>query len=203
MKEDFFLTAVKETGPLEFREKSSKFISYLFSVSCRDDAEKKINELRKKYHDASHVVFAFRTGKGVEKDFRFNDDGEPSGTGGKPIYESIVRAGIFNVCVCSVRYFGGVKLGMGGLSRAYRKSADMAIKASGVKKVFITEDISFVVDFSCIGNVEALIKQKNIECVDRKYIQSGVVICVRVACSAVSFLKEYLSEVLSGNVRFL
>ncbi len=203
MTKDFFLTASQESGPLEFREKASKFISYLFLVNCRYAAEKKISEIRKKYHDASHVVFAFRIGKGVEEDFRFSDDGEPSGTGGKPLYESIVKTGIFNVCVCSVRYFGGVKLGTGGLSRAYRQSADMAVKVAGVKKIFLKEEISFMVDFSCLGNAEVFIEQKNIDCVRREYIETGVIMCIRVPRSAVLFFKEHLSEALSGNIRFL
>ncbi len=102
--------------------KKSKFYAYAFSVSCVSDVDIILENLKKEHKKATHICFAYKIVNGVEI-IKFNDDGEPSGTAGKPILNVIEKKNLKNILICVVRYFGGIKLGAGGLVRAYSKCA--------------------------------------------------------------------------------
>ena len=110
-----------------FKDRGSRFISLAWPVSSKEEAEAIVAGQRRKYHDARHVCYAWRLGTGAEEEYRVNDDGEPSGTAGKPIYGQLLSRGLTNLLVTVVRYFGGTKLGVPGLINAYRSAAEDAL----------------------------------------------------------------------------
>lgn len=125
-----FLTLTKTSEAL-YKERGSKFFCFAMPISSIDDAKSAIASLSKKHHKARHVCFAYRIGENGET-YRSYDDGEPSGTAGKPILRQIEHHNLSNVLVVVVRYFGGTKLGTGSLMRAYREASSEALN-SGIK----------------------------------------------------------------------
>ena len=122
-------------GEDEFIEKRSRFIGHIFPVETEEEALQKIQELKKKYSDATHNCWAYVIKDGA---MRFSDDGEPGGTAGNPMMQVLQREQLYNVVCVVTRYFGGVLLGAGGLVRAYTKGAKIAIDAAGksIKRVW-------------------------------------------------------------------
>jgi len=150
-----------------YKEKNSKFFGYAFPISSEEQAKDFLDDLRKQHHSARHWCYAFQLG--TEKiHFRANDDGEPSNSAGMPIYGQIQSFEITNVLVVVVRYFGGVKLGVGGLISAYRTAAQMALEASEI--VEKTIDIHYLVsfDYKNMNKVMRVIKEKNLDIVSQK-----------------------------------
>ena len=133
---DLYLSIEKTTEGL-YKEKGSKFLAVAFPVSSREEISQCLAELRKKYHDARHHCYAWRLGADMEE-YRVNDDGEPSGSAGLPIFGQIQSRDLSNVLVVVVRYFGGTLLGVGGLIRAYRAAASDALDRNPIveRKVF-------------------------------------------------------------------
>ncbi len=119
---------VRQDGISEYTEKKSRFISYVYPVSAESDALSKLEKLRKKHYDASHVVFAYKIKDNNIQ--RFSDDGEPQGTAGVPVLEVINKGELTDVMIAVVRYFGGTLLGAGGLVRAYSKSASLGVASA-------------------------------------------------------------------------
>ena len=117
----------------EFTEKRSRFIGHVWRVDDEETARRRIDETRKKYHDARHNCWCYllRTGNVV----RYADDGEPQGTAGQPMLNVFQRRGVTNACCVVTRYFGGILLGAGGLTRAYSKAAKDALDAAGIAQV--------------------------------------------------------------------
>ena len=140
-------------GTAEVTVKHSKFIAFCSAVSSGDEAEAFVKAVKKRYTDATHAPYAYLLGEKADKS-RASDDGEPSGTSGIPILEAIKNSGLTNTVVVVVRYFGGIKLGTGGLARAYADAALAALNASG-KKAFdkcVLCEISC--DYSLISTVQ-------------------------------------------------
>ena len=147
MDDDRYLTV---DGPAEAasRERSSKFLAYIYPVRTEEEIRERLDALRKRYYDATHHCYAWRLGPRGEA-FRANDDGEPSGTAGKPILGQLLSNDITDCLVVVVRYFGGTKLGVPGLIAAYRESAAEAIAAAEI--VELTVDRTVRVDFPYIA----------------------------------------------------
>ena len=137
-------------GPAEaiYKEKSSKFLAYAYPVESEEEIRTLLDALRKKYYDATHHCYAWRLGPRGEA-FRANDDGEPSGTAGKPILGQLLSNDITDCLVVVVRYFGGTKLGVPGLIAAYKESAAEAIAAAEI--VELTVDRTVRVDFPYVA----------------------------------------------------
>ena len=140
-------------GSGEIVEKKSRFIANVFSVDSVDAAEEKIAMIQKKFWDARHNCYAFVIGADSSVT-RCSDNGEPSGTAGKPILEVIKGAGITNVLIIVTRYFGGVLLGTGGLVRAYTQAAKEGIKASSVGEMIYGIRYHLTADYSLINNIQ-------------------------------------------------
>ncbi len=150
-----------------FKEKSSKFFSYAFPVTTEDEVKIFMEEIKKKHNSARHWCYAFQLG--TEKiQYRANDDGEPSNSAGMPIYGQIQSFDITNVLIIVVRYFGGIKLGVGGLISAYRTGAQLALEASEI--IEKTIDVHFLVsfDYKNMNKVMRVIKEKNLDIVNQK-----------------------------------
>jgi uncharacterized YigZ family protein len=164
---DTYLTIASATDEILFKEKNSKFFAYAFPIQSEEEVKQLIDPLRKKHHGAVHFCYAFQTGADKIQ-FRANDDGEPSNTAGAPIYGQIQSFGITNVLVVVVRFFGGVKLGVGGLIVAYRTAAQMALETATIieKTIDIHYLISF--DYKNMNKVMRVIKEKNLNIIDQK-----------------------------------
>ncbi|HPZ07399.1 MAG TPA: YigZ family protein [Candidatus Eremiobacteraeota bacterium] len=197
-----FNTLNKDYGPIELKEKGSKFIAYSYPVSNTEDADNIIRDLRKKFHDATHVCFAYRIGDGEEKFIRFNDDGEPAGTAGKPIYQEIIRRSLFNTLVAVVRYFGGVKLGKGGLQRAYSSSARDVLDISDTITIELKKEISLSIPFNFIGDVINLISPMGIKIISQDYSAEGVSMLLSVPVGKVENFRKTLIEKSTGKISF-
>jgi uncharacterized YigZ family protein len=160
--DDVYKTIVTPSEETLFKDRNSKFFGYAFPVRSEEDVKEALELLKKKHHSARHFCYAWQLG--VEKiRFRANDDGEPSNSAGMPIYGQIQSFAITNVLIVSVRYFGGTKLGVGGLINAYRTSARLALEASTI--VEKTVDVSFRLNFGydLMSKVMKIIKEQQLE----------------------------------------
>ena len=142
----------------EYSEKRSKFLAYAYPVTTEEEALERVREVRARYYDARHVCWAYRLGPTGEP-YRANDDGEPSGTAGKPIHGILVSLGLTEVIVLVVRYFGGVKLGTSGLIEAYREAALAALADAPRRECILTERIRLTFSYELMGPVMRIVKE--------------------------------------------
>ena len=147
MADDVYLT-IAAPAEAASRERSSKFLSYIYPVASEEEIRGHLDALRKRFFDATHHCYAWRLGPRGEA-FRANDDGEPSGTAGKPILGQLLSNDLTDCLIVVVRYFGGTKLGVPGLIAAYRESAAAAIEAARI--VERTVDRTVTVDFPYVA----------------------------------------------------
>lgn len=143
-----------------YKEKGSKFLSFAIPVQNAEDLNSILKDYKKKYFDARHVCYAFVLGAD-RKEWRANDDGEPSGTAGRPIHGQINSKELTNIVVIVVRYFGGVLLGTGGLTTAYKEAAADALNNSEIIEKTLNESISINFDYVLMNNVMSVIKETN------------------------------------------
>lgn len=153
---DTFRT-IKETVKSIFTEKRSKFIAYAIPVRTVDDVKNEVDKYRKEYYDARHVCWAYMLGSDRE-DFRANDDGEPSGTAGKPILGQINSNELTDILVVVIRYFGGIKLGTGGLIVAYRAAAAEALVEAEVLEKTVDLSTEFIFEYPFMNDVMKIVK---------------------------------------------
>jgi uncharacterized YigZ family protein len=144
LKDDAFKTISRPGSEILFKEKASKFFAYSFPILSETDVEKAMASLKSKHSKAGHFCYAWQMGENYEH-FRVNDDGEPSNSAGMPILGQLQNFEMTNTLVVVVRYFGGTKLGVGGLISAYKTSAKMALEASKI----IAKTINFEFDVIC------------------------------------------------------
>lgn len=150
---------VKNSLTLEDTIKKSRFISFLIPCHSENEAVQHLQQLQQQYPDASHLVFAYRikSEKGIVT--RFHDAGEPSGTAGKPVFQHLAGKDLINILCVVVRYFGGVKLGTGGLTRAYGNSAKKVIEASTITEYIEYTDCKIKLDYKELQNFEYQLKK--------------------------------------------
>ncbi|RLF93332.1 YigZ family protein [Thermococci archaeon] len=160
---DSYLT-VKKPARVIINIKKSKFIASLKNVKNEAEAKNFINEIKKEFKDASHNPYAYV----VNDIFNSSDDSEPLNTAGKPILDVILKKNLKNVVIVVTRYFGGIKLGVGGLIRAYREAALKGIEASGTIEKFYEEEISFFVDYEFFGEINKTIQKYRCKILEKK-----------------------------------
>lgn len=168
---DTYKTIAFPSEEILFKEKNSKFFGYAYPVTSEEEIKNHLDLLRKKHYGAVHFCYAYQIGTDKIQ-FRANDDGEPSNTAGAPIYGQIQSFGLTNILVVVVRFFGGIKLGVGGLISAYRTSAQMALEVSEI--IERTIDIHYIVsfDYKNMNKVMRVIKEKNLEIITQKMNES-------------------------------
>ncbi len=164
---DTFKT-VKETSKGLFTEKKSKFISFAIPVQTVEDVKIEVEKYRKEYYDARHVCWAYMLGSGRDE-FRSNDDGEPSGTAGKPILGQINSNELTNILIVVIRYFGGVKLGTSGLIVAYKEAAIEAIANAEVVEKTVDLEISFQFEYPFMNDVMKIVKDLEPAILNQQY----------------------------------
>ena len=160
MKEPGFYTTIERPSNAEFKDRGSKFIGFAFPIETADDFKKELQGLKKEHPKAVHHCFSYRIGTD-RNNFRSSDDGEPSGTAGKPILGQIDSKGITNVAIIVVRYWGGTMLGVPGLINAYKMAAALALQVTPVVERQIEVNYSIEFDYTMMNEVMMVMKQFN------------------------------------------
>lgn len=155
---DFYKRPKTRYRSAELKIKSSKFIAEIVPVETRGDAESALSAIRKETYDAHHHCFAYRLSPNGS-DVRAADDGEPNGTAGKPILAAIEASGMTDTLLVVTRYFGGTKLGTGGLARAYAEAANLALTGVETELVYLTDTFEIRVDFEDISTFERMLQR--------------------------------------------
>lgn len=167
LEKDTYKTLVSPTEEVMFKEKNSKFYGYAFPIESEDEVKPILEQIKKEHYTARHWCYAYQIGTSKIY-FRANDDGEPNNSAGMPIYGQIQSFEVTNVLVVVVRYFGGIKLGVGGLVQAYKTGAQMALEVADIEERTI--DIHFIVsfDYKNMNKVMRVIKEKNVKLIEQK-----------------------------------
>ena len=178
MFEDSYKTIAK---PAEgsYSEKRSKFLAYAFPVQNEQEVKQRLAEIQKKHWDARHHCYAYILG--AHKDaYRLNDNGEPSGTAGRPIYGQLLSKDLTNTLVIVVRYFGGIKLGVSGLQNAYKVAAREALEAAVIEERTVQETYRVTFEYVKMNDIMQILKDPEVQVLDRQsYMQCVYTISVR------------------------
>ncbi len=166
MSDTFRTIASSSEG--SYKEKGSKFLSFAFPVKNVDEINQILAQYRKQYYDARHICYAYMLGN-AKNEWRANDDGEPSGTAGRPILGQINSFELTNVLVIVVRYFGGILLGTGGLITAYKEASRDALEQASIVEQTIDEIISIEFDYLLMNEVMRIVKEMSPQILDQSF----------------------------------
>lgn len=192
MMDDAFLTIAKDVEDEIFKEMGSKFINYAFHVRNEDEIKQKLDELRERWPDATHHCYAYVLGID-KKNYRANDDGEPSGSAGLPIYNQILSSDLTNILIVSVRYFGGTKLGVPGLVKAYKYAAQIVIENAKIVTKYLTKSLILEFNYDQQGIVERNIDRVSGEIVAKEFTEKCR-FTVEVRASLMEEFKQQFNE---------
>lgn len=152
----------------QYKEKGSKFIAIASPVRDENEVKKELEAIKKEYYDARHHCFAYVIGFNREA-YRINDDGEPSGTAGRPIHGQILSYDLTNVLIVVVRYFGGIKLGVSGLINAYKTAAGDALSQAEIAEMTVNEVYEVSFDYTVMNEIMKIVKEENLELLNTKF----------------------------------
>ena len=189
--EDKYLT-INSIGKGYYTDRRSKFYAFAHHVETVDDCKALINEYRKKYFDARHCCYAYMLGP-ERQEWRTNDDGEPSSTGGKPIMGQINSHELTDILVCVIRYYGGVNLGTSGLIEAYRTAAASAIEDADIIECFQKEEVKFHFTYPMMNGVMRIVKEMNPAIVSQSF-DNDCDITLSIRASQAELLKSKLEK---------
>jgi uncharacterized YigZ family protein len=192
---------IPERCRLEEKIKGSRFIASAIPVTGDEEASRFVYEIKKEFHDATHNCWAWKVGMGRSQKYRYNDDGEPSGTAGQPILKAIDNMNMTNICVVVTRYFGGTKLGTGGLMRAYGQATLGLLRSCEPVKKYAADQLEFSVDYDFANVAHVIIESFAAELEDSHYGEKAT-FQVEVRSSKLSKFKEKLTEATNGQVEF-
>ena len=176
-----------------FTDKGSKFIAYAFPIETPADFKKHLEEIKKEHPKATHNCFAYRIGQNKDQ-FRANDDGEPSGTAGRPILGQIDSLGLTNVLIIVVRYFGGTLLGVPGLIHAYRSAAAAVLEKSPLLYKDITTSCRIECDYTALNEVMQMLKQERVAMTEKN---------IGLYCDIVALIPVEIKESLINSINAL
>ncbi|WP_158859177.1 IMPACT family protein [Lunatibacter salilacus] len=165
--EDKFLTLGKKSTGV-YKEKGSKFLAFAYPISAEEEIKPILESLKKEFYDARHHCYAYMLGKD-QKLFRSNDDGEPNHSAGDPILGQIRSNGLTNVLIVVVRYFGGIKLGVGGLIKAYKTAAMEAINSNEILEGVVTSEMNFSFEYRHTNEVMRIIAMYEMEIISQSF----------------------------------
>ena len=166
-KKDTYKTLTKPSKEVLFKDRGSKFFGYAYPVKSEEDIKLHIEQLKKDHYNARHWCYAWQLGKEYEH-YRANDDGEPSNSAGMPIYGQLQSFDVTNVLIVVVRYFGGTKLGVGGLIQAYKTAAKLALESSSIEEKTIDELFQLNFEYPEMNTVMRIIKDEKINIAEQK-----------------------------------
>lgn len=189
-------TCLTLSAPSEavFTEKRSRFLAFAYPIDTPQDAMQHVKELRKKYYDARHVCFAYVVGYDGET-FRAVDDGEPSGTAGRPILGQIRSAGLSFVLVAVVRYFGGIQLGAAGLGIAYKMATAAALEAAATTERTVTADIRVEAAYADVDLVMRIAREARAAIISQDYASASEILTLRIRRSETEALRSRLTKI--------
>jgi len=190
---------IKSPSEGTYSEKRSKFLAFAMPVSSVDEVKQLVAEYQKKYYDARHVCYAYMLGA-ERLEFRANDNGEPSGTAGKPILGQINSNELTNILIIVVRYFGGIKLGTSGLIVAYKAAAAEAIAAAEIIEKTVDEDITVFFEYPFMNDVMRIVKDLEPQIVSQGY-DTDCSMTLRIRKDSMPQLKARLEKVETLNIR--
>lgn len=168
MADEFSYETISTTGEGIYREKGSRFLAWAIHIRSEDEVKEHIRNFRTVHPDAVHVCSAYLLKKD-KGEGRSSDDGEPSGTAGRPMLNQIYSSGLENILVVAVRYYGGIKLGTGGLINAYKTVAKEAISSAEITTVELSQTLNIKFPFSLEGKVNSLLKKYKLETGNKQY----------------------------------
>ena len=185
-----------EASESEFVEKRSRFISHLWPVETEEEAQAHIREMKSKYYDARHNCWCYLLGQNV---LRYSDDGEPQGTAGQPMLKVFERENVTNVCCVVTRYFGGILLGAGGLTRAYSKGAKDALVVAGAATMGLWAQVEIPCSYAAFERIKLEVVAHGGVVDDVEYAAE---ICLKVSlmADAVEALQKRLTELSAGSI---
>lgn len=189
---------IKSESQIEIKVKGSRFIGETRLSSDPDSALAALEQIRKREYNATHHCWAYRVGLGAECNFKYSDDGEPSGTAGKPIYDVLEGRDLTNTLVVVTRYYGGTKLGTGGLVRAYGEAAREALDKSGVREHYLTDTFDLELAFPAYNLVQQLVARLEATIVDSTFTDT-VALTVTVRRSRTNQFESEFIEITQGK----
>ncbi|MBQ5813173.1 MAG: YigZ family protein [Clostridia bacterium] len=188
-------------GCAEYETEKSRFIAYVRPVSSREEAEAFIREIRAKHRDATHNVPAMVLGEKMQIQWA-SDDGEPQGTSGAPIVRMLVSESVTNVCIVVTRYFGGIKLGTGGLVRAYTKSAKLGLEAAGIRNVCERYFAETEIEYSYYDVFQKM-KQDHDFAVEGAEYAEKVTLTLSCESEKKDMLKALIGQITQGSAKII
>lgn len=191
---------IKEDNQHEIEIKKSRFICFLKRIESEEEAKDFIQQIKKEHWKANHNCSAFVLGERSEIQ-RSSDDGEPSGTAGVPMLEVLKKNELINVCAVVTRYFGGTKLGAGGLIRAYSGSVAQAIAATGIVEGRLQQEVFVKLEYSNWGKMENFITIEHLAIKDTQFTDQVVVTCM-VDENQIDSFEAQVTDLLNGQVSF-
>ncbi|HPS73564.1 MAG TPA: YigZ family protein [Bacteroidales bacterium] len=181
-----------------FRDKASRFIGLAMPVESEEEAKLKLEAIRKEYYDANHHCYAYRIGSTGDV-YRVNDDGEPSGTAGRPIHGQILSKGLSDILVVVIRYFGGTKLGVPGLIHAYKTTSAEALSQARIIQKTITEKMVILFEYPRMNEVMRILKDDGVSILSQQFDEScRIVVAVRKSKSGE--IKQRLSLLMNISI---
>ena len=189
---------IREFGEDEFIEKKSRFIGYAKRCETEEEAKAFVAEIKSKHKQARHNCFAYTVGEnmGIQ---RYSDDGEPQGTAGIPILEVMKKSNVTDCAIVVTRYYGGILLGTGGLTRAYTKGASIALKAGGVVEKIYGARLSFHMEYDMLGKIQYICGQ-NLWHIEEVEYSDKVIVHVLAEENQIEEIEKKMIEVSSGKI---
>ncbi len=198
MEQDDTYTTLAAPAEGLYTEKRSKFLAFVHPVCTVEEVREHLAHYTKKYYDARHVCYAYMLGA-ERKDFRANDNGEPSGTAGKPILGQINSFGVTDVLIVVIRYFGGIKLGTGGLTVAYKAAAAEALTAATLIEKTVDDTLTVLFEYPFLNDVMRIVKEEEPILIAQSY-DTDCRMTLRIRRSHMPRLSERLLKVESLRV---
>jgi uncharacterized YigZ family protein len=196
-----YLSIQEPAGPEEIKRKGSRFLGFSYPVSDNAGANDILVDLRKKYHDATHICTACRFHDPEQELIRYDDNGEPGGTAGLPIYYEIRRKHYYNILVVVIRYFGGIKLGTSGLAKAYGATARQVLDMSKQVTCFVRTRAGIFIPFDFIGELRWLMEQFSVQLIKEDYQVEGIHVEISVPLVNMEKMKHLLRERSKGTIQ--
>ena len=198
---DTYNTITEPSPEVLFKDRNSKFFGFAFPITTEEEAKEHLEELKKRHHQARHWCYAWQIGKEEDqRQFRANDDGEPSNSAGMPIYGQLLSFDVTNILVVVVRYFGGTKLGVGGLIQAYKTAAQMALESSNITERTIDRIFEIKFDYPEMNIVMRTIKENNIHII-RQDLNLDCRIYISSRLSQAEEIFKKFSEIYKVEIR--
>lgn len=189
---------IEKAARIETKVKGSRFIAESETVVSADKARQFLETICKREHSATHHCYAWRVGLFDNTAFKYSDDGEPNGTAGRPIYDALCGMEVVNVIVVVTRYYGGTKLGTGGLARAYGEAAKLVMEQSGRRQQFLTQRFRITAGHSYYDQIDRLLRREKADIVGSEFTDK-VSLLFDVRLSKVISLKDKIRELTGGK----